>query len=330
MFLNLINAGDLLDFYSSIKRKHLSLFKIFSRIFSSNKKRIQTAWSHIESPPTHWWDIPQINERWNLLISGDYKTNYYDYFIKTYLSNKTKIVALSLGCGTGHRELRWASSGKFERIDAIDLSSQRINYAHQKSIDAGFSNIINFEVQDFLSLPETNTYDLILCEQSLHHFYPMKNVVEKLFRLVKNEGLLLVNEYVGPNRFQWTNEQLYYTNKLLQEIPVKYRRFYKSGLIKKKVYKPGLLRMILSDYSEAVESENILPFLQKTFSELELKAYGGTILHPLFNGIAHNFLTPDKEIDAVIKKCFRFEDNLMHSQIIKSDFIFAVYKKESQ
>jgi hypothetical protein len=85
--------------------------------------------------------------------------------------------------------------------------------------------------------------------------------------------------------------------------------------------------MTLNDLSEAAESEYILPNLNNYFSLIEIKEYGGTILHPLFNGIAHNFLNSEKETKDLLQKCFAFEDELLDAKIIKSDFIFAVYKK---
>ncbi len=329
MFINLINVNDFIELYVFYKRRNFTLLQILSRIFSLSKSKVESAWSHLDSPPTHWWDIPQIRERWNLLISGNPKTDYYEYFIQKYLFNKEKLTALSLGCGTGHRELRWAASGKFKQIDAIDLSPRRIDFARKKSMEAGYSNIINYQLANFNEMNIGSKYDLIFCEQSLHHFSPMNKVIDKINDFMKPDGLLLINEYVGPTRFQWNKDQIFFSNKLLGEIPAKYRYYYNSRLIKKRIAKPGLLRMFLSDPSEAIESEKILPELNKKFRIVELREYGGTILHPLFDGIAHNFINEEKEALTVIEKCFSFEDELLHLQKIKSDFIFAVFIKNN-
>jgi ubiquinone/menaquinone biosynthesis C-methylase UbiE len=327
MFKNLISFDDFLELYLFFKRKRQTPVTLLLKIFSSDKNRTKSAWAHYESPPTHWWDIPEVRDRWNLLISGNHKIEYTEYFTQSFLLNKEKLKALSLGCGTGHRELKWAASNKFKRIDAIDLSPTRIEYAKRQSDIAGYSDIIFYEVKDFDQIENKEQYDIIFCEQSLHHFSPMQGAVEKINRLLTASGLLLVNEYVGPNRFQWTKEQLIETNKLLNTIPEKYRTFFNSRIIKNKVYRPGLIRMILNDQSEAGESEYILPNLNNYFSLIEIREYGGTILHPLFNGIAHNFLNSEKETKNLLQKCFAFEDELLDAKVIKSDFIFAVYKK---
>lgn len=327
MFKNYINTGDFLEFHLFFKRKQQKITDILFKIFSSEKTRTKSAWAHYTSPPTHWWDIPEVKKRWNLLITGDQEKNDNEYFIERFLLKSEKLKALSLGCGTGFRELLWAGSNKFYHIDAIDLSPTRILFATQQAESAGYSGLINYQVKDFNEIEGVELYDIIFCEQSLHHFTPIEYAVKKIKRLLKMNGLLLVNEYVGPNRFQWTKEQLQETNKLLNIIPGNYRTFFNSKLSKEKIYRPGIIRMILNDGSEAAESEQILPVLSNHLSLIDKKDYGGTILHPLFHGIAHNFINSDKETRDLLQKCFDYEDQLLNAKKIKSDFIFAVYKK---
>ncbi len=85
--------------------------------------------------------------------------------------------------------------------------------------------------------------------------------------------------------------------------------------------------MILSDPSEAVESSKIEMLLHKKFEIVEIKGYGGTILHMLFNGIAHHFLSDDAETQRWLNVCFEIEDVLLASGELQSDYIVAVCKK---
>jgi hypothetical protein len=84
---------------------------------------------------------------------------------------------------------------------------------------------------------------------------------------------------------------------------------------------------MFGDPSEAVESSKIEILLYKFFKVVEVKAYGGTILHMLFNGIAHNFLSEERETQHWIDICFEVEDLLLSSGEIRSDFMVAVCKK---
>ena len=84
--------------------------------------------------------------------------------------------------------------------------------------------------------------------------------------------------------------------------------------------------MILSDPSEAVQSSKINGLLQKHFKPLEIKPYGGSILHLLFRDIAHNFLGKDEETRETLEKLFQMEDAYME-KTGQSDFTFGVFSK---
>ena len=81
------------------------------------------------------------------------------------------------------------------------------------------------------------------------------------------------------------------------------------------------------DPSEAVESARIIPLLHKIFEVIEIKEYGGTILHLLFSGIAHHFISPEAEAQRFLELFFEIEDQLLAQGDLQSDFIVAVCKK---
>jgi len=114
-------------------------------------------------------------------------------------------------------------------------------------------------------------YDVIFAEQSLHHFSPLKEILFRIANFLKPNGFLIVNEFVGPTRFQWTDKQLKIVNNLLLSLPDKYKRRWKSNSIKSKVFRPSRLSMILDDPSEAIESSKILPLLTQIFNVTKSK-----------------------------------------------------------
>lgn len=62
--------------------------------------------------------------------------------------------------------------------------------------------------------------------------------------------------------------------------------------------------MWLSDPSEAVESSDIVPLIHKHFEVVERKDYGGAILHLLFSGIGHHFVSPDPDAKQLLNISF--------------------------
>ena len=328
MFNNLINIHDISKLAEKIKQGELN--RILSKLGSRKQGKIKKSWEHIENPPMNWWDIPTVTERWNYLISGDAKVDYYEYFSHKFLSDKESLNALSLGCGIGELELRWAELGKFKSIDAYDLSDPRIEYAKSKAKEKGYGEIINYRVADVYHIEILESYyDVVLVEHSLHHFSPLEEILLRVNSFLKPDGYFIVNEFVGPTRFEWTDRQLEIINGLLSILPAKYRAQWNSNTVKSKVFRPGRLRMILDDPSEAVESSRILPLLHQIFDVIEIKEYGGTILHLLFSGIAHNFLKDNSETRCFMNLCFEVEDQLLKSGDIQSDFVVTICRKRS-
>jgi SAM-dependent methyltransferase len=174
---------------------------------------------------------------------------------------------------------------------------------------------------------ENNSYDIILFNSSLHHFKDVKNILQtKVLPLLKNKGYLLIFEYVGPNRLQWTKHQLEFANKLLTELPAEYRIRFGSKSIKGHIYRPGLLRMLFVDPSEAIDSESILPSIHKCFKTIEEKKIGWDITHLLFKDIAHNFLNNDAETQELLSYILKKEDEYL-SITGRSDAAFGIYQK---
>ena len=326
MIGNLINIYDIKDFLKIIIRSPSKIINKSRKVLGWKKSRVKKAWAHASNPPDKWWNIPEIRRRWNTIITGDQNVDFREYIAKKYL-NGGSLSALSLGCGYGLTELEWAGQGVFKKIDAYDLSENRIKQAIINAKQKGLSDVLNFHVGDVNVTDIKDYYDVVIAEGILHHLSPLNEALIKINKFLKPNGYLIINEFVGPTRFQWTKRQLEVINGLLSILPSKYTRLYNSNLYKPRVYKPSLLRMILSDPSEAVESSKIYPLLHEVFDVLEVKEFGGTIHQLLFDGIAHNFLSEDIETKFWLKVCYDIEDRLLMSGNIKSDFIVAVCKK---
>jgi SAM-dependent methyltransferase len=151
-------------------------------------------------------------------------------------------------------------------------------------------------------------------------------ILHKVNRSLKPGGYVVVYDFVGPSRFQWTKRQVEIANFLLTILPVARKIEWDGKNLKKRVRCPGRLFMALSDPSEAAGSATILPCLKQIFEVIEIKEIGGTILHLLFSGIAHNFRDENPETREWLKLCFEVEDIMMKTKEISSDFVLAVGK----
>jgi 2-polyprenyl-3-methyl-5-hydroxy-6-metoxy-1,4-benzoquinol methylase len=325
VFNNWINRDDFLLVARRIREGGLK--RILTRIRGTRQDRIETSWRKTEIPPTNWWDIPEVVERWNQKITGSAEQDFNDYVVETYFSGREDLEAISLGCGAGSREKRWAETGKFKRIEGYDLSKPRIESAQTMAETAGLSGILDFSVADVFSSEITRTFDVVIVEGSLHHFSPLEQILERIQKLMREDAYLLVNEFVGPTGFQWRDRQLLAINQLLADMPERLKIKWDGRSIKKRVGRPSKLCIRYGDPSEAIDSERIVPLLKSMFDPLDVRPYGGTILHMLFHEIAHNFCSDDPETKQWLQACFDTEDSLISAGELTSDFMAGVYTK---
>jgi ubiquinone/menaquinone biosynthesis C-methylase UbiE len=326
MFGNLVNIHDL-DLLVE-KARQGRLRDAFSRMVRRGAGLRGTGWDHVEYPLKNWWDIPAVMERWNLMVSGDLKVDYCAHFLRRHFAGRDSMHALSLGSGTGNREIELARSGLFQRIDAVEISGARVAYSKERAAREGIAGAIRYVEADAarVALPD-GAYDLVIVEQFLHHMSPLETILSRIRRFIKPGGFFIFNEFVGPSLFQWTGSQLDAVNDLLSRLPERYRIRWKSGTVKRKVHRPGRLIMMLYDPTEAAESSRIVPLIGGMFEPVELKGYGGTLLQLLFSDIASNFLSDDAETRRYLAMCFEAEDELLRSGALESDFVVGICRK---
>lgn len=321
MFGNLVSIRDFSLLVEKARQGRLG--DLASRI-----ARRGASWDHTAYPLKNWWDIPEVMGRWNTMISGDPKVDYCEFYMRRHCADGREMSALSLGSGTGYREIELARSGRFKRIDAVEKAHARIAYSRERAERAGFSAAIRYIEADAMRVDvPRERYDLVIVEQFLHHVSPLESMLERISDFLKPTGFFMFNEFVGPSRFQWTDEQLDAANGLLARLPERYRIRWKSGTVKRSVHRPGRLAVMLYDPTEAIESSRIVPLVQKTFDVAELKGYGGTVLQLLFSDIAGNFLSSDPETKRLLAMCFAAEDELLRSGALASDFVTGMCRK---
>ncbi|MCP4971865.1 MAG: class I SAM-dependent methyltransferase [Arcobacter sp.] len=269
----IITIDDILDSYGKLKQRGLSF--IVSK-FSLNKvKRTKSAFNEEKIDSANWWIIPKVQERWNKLITDNEATEYEEFVVNSYLKEDQNLRMLSIGSGICQHELEFATYNNFEEILCLDISDIPLKKAEEIAFKNNLKNII-FEVQNVYNYEfPKNYYDIVIFNASLHHFKFIDNLLGNLVRsTLKENGKLIINEFVGSNRLQFPKHQLKAINSALELIPKKFKKRFKLNSYKNKVYGSGLLRMIIADPSECIESENIIPTIHKYYKTV----YGFAVL----------------------------------------------------
>ncbi len=323
--MGLITRDDFIETQSKLSQRGWDF--IASKFNFNAKARTKSAFNESLYRSSNWWTIPKVKERWNFKITGDTKINYERYLVENILAGRKNLSLLSIGCGVASHEIELARYELFDQIIGVDLVAHLLKTAEKEAENLGLKNI-QFKEGDITEMSFDEPFDLILFHASLHHFYDIENLISQhVIPRLSSQGLLVINEYVGANRLQYPKVQKNAINQMLQLIPKKYRTRFRGNRVKNSYSGPGLLRMIIADPSECVDSDQILPVLRNQLKPILERPYGGNLLMGGLKDIAHHFVEEDKGKLNILERLFDFEDNYLENH--ESDFIFGVYQKEN-
>jgi len=123
-----------------------------------------------------------------------------EYLDISYLPFKSKI--LDVGCGTGYTSHIIATIRRDIQLTGIDFSKKSLEFASNFSKQNNFHNT-EFEFMDLRQINfEQNSFDVVHCSGVLHHIQNPKPIFEKLCKLLKKNGLLVIGLYHPWGRFQ--------------------------------------------------------------------------------------------------------------------------------
>lgn len=302
------------------------------RICKAAKDHLSLSLDQEKAKKLHWMCHPYVAKHYiNIHISGDAETDWLEWLKKEFVKT-TLPKGLSLGCGSGFVERRALELNLVSYFDAVDISEEAIKVAKELATRSKLNNRINYLIKNInnIFLPE-NHYDLILVSHALHHIENLEHVLNEINKSLKPDGILVLNEYVGPSQFQFTEKQLRIMNELLEILPSRYRLDLSScdnKKIKEKIERPPIEFMNQVDPSEAIRSAEITPLIKKNFEVITQRDYGGTLLQFLLANIVGNFDEKKEEDRAFLDFLFKIEEILIRENIIKSDFTVIVAKKK--
>ncbi len=143
--------------------------------------------------------------------------------------------------------------------------------------------------------------------------------------VLKPGGYLVMDDFVGPSRFQWTDRNLEIATQVRQSLPARFLKGWRSEeVIPAEVRRPSAEKLIADDPTEAADSDRIIPELQRIFPEVELKLTGGAVYHLALNDVLANF-TDD---DLPLMKLLLLVDD-MASDLGENHYAAAIAQKPS-
>ena len=154
----------------------------------------------------------------------------------------------------------------------------------------------------------------------MHHIENLDFCFRNIRRSLKAGGLLWLNDYVGPNRFQWSDTQMRLAHELLAMVPARWR-------LRDRVTQFDAEGMRNLDPSEAVAPQHIPAALEAHFEIVRSWPRGGTLLAPIFgSGCLDSAMAASEEGAAVLSAMFKAEHDLIEAGVLPCDTRLYVAK----
>ena len=296
-------------------------------------ERIEQAarWRNAQHPVmkddrSRWWQNRHVIAHVRTALTGDARKDWYAWAAEHYFPVPAER-GLCLGSGRGGVERKAVDLGIARAMDGVDLAGDVLREAAETAERLGYRTVRYLTADlNAYEIPE-GVYDVVIAREILHHLERLDEVLDRVVRALRPGGLLIAEEYVGPNRFRWRPLQAALAREILSAIPEERRRYAATGDVKREgAVLPGTLE---NDPTEAVRSEDILPLVRERFDRVDLRPAGGTLAQIVFDGIMHHFDEEDPRDVLFVRSVLATESALIRAGVLESDYVLFAARRRS-
>lgn len=262
----------------------------------------------------YWNDFPRVLEYMCQNFTGN-RNKWWVQDFKERFCQQPFEHGLVLNCGNGWVEREFIDLGMVKRVTAFDYSMNLLQAAEKEK---GARPISYFRTDvngiDF----NENQFDLIVNVASLHHVQYINRLSRIMCSALKENGVLVNFDYIGPHRNQYPFRQWYLINRVNRSLPHSVR---KSPIIK-----PHLPTMVFDDPTEAIHSELIIESVSRYFEILERHDTGGGIAYELLTHNPKLKNVPAEELDFYIDEILKYDREYSNSKQVPPLFSYFIAK----
>jgi SAM-dependent methyltransferase len=251
------------------------------------------------TPRTAWWNDPVALRHVNRLVCGEPLPEQHDGFHRRLAQrllaqNARGGKAISVGAGTGSKEIRLLKSGMVGSFVCFEAGAEAIAVGESMAIEHGVAGRIAYHRADALTAMLPADFDLVYWNSALHHMPDTNAALRWSRERLRDGGVLACDEYVGATRFQHSDAVMAWCNRLLALLPDRLlRRPDQQSLIPRNIGRIKPEELIAIDPTEACDSANILPGIAQHFPGAEIVPTGGALYFIGLNEAFHNFVNEE-------------------------------------
>jgi SAM-dependent methyltransferase len=251
-------------------------------------------------------------------LTGDTEGIPLQLVAERYLKPAAKKM-LAVGSGLAFAEEWLAKNGYAQHIVAFEASSVAVDSARERLQALGLQDRIEMRCGDILNAGlQEGEFDAVFIQAAIHHFYNINEMFAFFHYVLKPDGLILYDEYVGPDHHIYEPEVMTLMDEANECLASSYRWDVMRQATREEVPRATLEWMLNMDPSEGVHSSKILPLTYKYFDVEFRRDYGGTFMRPFFVGILPNFDWNDVKDQTVARLIILIERMLIRYGVIPS------------
>ena len=230
----------------------------------------------------NWWSSAKCQSYYNLAVCGEGALAEGSQGVRRRLAKdypgRVFERAVSVGCGAASKELALITDGLVDRFDLYEIAQVRVDQGRKAAEAFGVLDRITHRSGDVFKAARRPEYDLVHWDHSLHHMSDVDDALAWSAAVLKPGGVVVINDYVGPNRLQWTPSEVERANAFLEESAIRrgvaVRKLRRSNVV-------SWLKAYRRDPSEAPQSERILSAAKRHLPGVKFEPIGGTLLNIL-------------------------------------------------
>lgn len=262
-----------------------------------------------------WWESKAIINHINKNVCGSDASGFSQGVYELIKRDCAHAIpfkrAISVACGVGVKEMTMLAQGIVQQFELFEYSSQRIQKGLQRAKALGLESRLTYSSDDALEvIRDEGVYDLVYWNNALHHMMDVDEAVAWSLRVLKPGGVFVMDDFVGPTRMQWSDEELGICKDIMASLSDHYLRDpFNPALIRPRMVErqaPEL--MVRADPSECADSSRILQAVARHFPQARVIPTGGLVYAVVLNDILHNFNEDDPADMAELQRLLALDD----------------------